>query len=189
LASGAVLTNSASALKAIVIHGDGVAIMPRQLVALERQAGLLHCIHLVEAGANRALGLSRTSSRPLSSSRLFASAPKIREGHGAEGKTRELVRWFALNLRAATLQVLLYRRSSRGACADRLILAGHRARAGKCSSLRDLPLDNALPRECSTPTTTPFGQAGQVYSIGLASPHKHRKFLVDPPSHTKRRPR
>jgi DNA-binding transcriptional LysR family regulator len=46
---------SSTALKAIVIHGDGVAIMPRQLVALERRAGLLHCIRLVEAGATCAL--------------------------------------------------------------------------------------------------------------------------------------
>jgi molybdate transport repressor ModE-like protein len=64
--TGAVLTNSATALKAIVVHGDGVAIMPRQLVALERRTGLVHCIRLVEAGATRALGLSRTTSRTLS---------------------------------------------------------------------------------------------------------------------------
>ncbi len=63
---GAVSTNSMTAMKAIVIHGDGIAIMPRQLVALERRAGLLHCIRLVEAGASRALGLSRASGRALS---------------------------------------------------------------------------------------------------------------------------
>lgn len=62
----AVLTNSMTALKAIVIHGDGVAIMPLQLVTLERRAGLLHCIRLLEAGASRALGLSRVDGRPLS---------------------------------------------------------------------------------------------------------------------------
>ena len=54
------------ALKSIVMHGDGVALMPRQLVALERQTGLLHCIDLVEAGAARALGLSRARDRKLS---------------------------------------------------------------------------------------------------------------------------
>jgi LysR family transcriptional regulator, regulator for genes of the gallate degradation pathway len=64
--TGAVLTNSMTALRAVVIHGDGVAIMPRQLVALERRAGLLHCIRLLEAGASRALGLSRASGRALS---------------------------------------------------------------------------------------------------------------------------
>lgn len=63
---GAVLTNSMTAMKAIVIHGDGVAIMPPHLVALERRVGLLHCIRLVEAGANRALGLSRAQGRELS---------------------------------------------------------------------------------------------------------------------------
>lgn len=87
--SGAVLTNSATALKAIVIHGDGVAIMPRQLVVLERQAGLLHCIRLVEAGANRALGLSRTSSRTLSPvAQRFAEIIRVcaQDSRGAEGR-------------------------------------------------------------------------------------------------------
>jgi hypothetical protein len=41
---------------------------------------------------------------------------------------------------------------------------------------------STMPRDCSTPATTPFGQACEVYSIGLASPHKHRKFLSDAPS-------
>jgi DNA-binding transcriptional LysR family regulator len=63
--ASAVLTNSMVALKSIVMHGDGVAIMPRQLVALELQAGLLHCIDLVEAGAARALGLSWAKDRKL----------------------------------------------------------------------------------------------------------------------------
>jgi DNA-binding transcriptional LysR family regulator len=64
--ANAILTNSMVSLKSIVMHGDSVAIMPRQLVALERQAGLLHCIDLVEAGAARALGLSRARDRKLS---------------------------------------------------------------------------------------------------------------------------
>jgi molybdate transport repressor ModE-like protein len=61
----AILTNSMVALKAMVVHGDGIAIMPRQLVGLERKAGLLHCIELVEAGAARALGLSKARDRKL----------------------------------------------------------------------------------------------------------------------------
>ena len=50
----------------MVVHGDGVTIIPRQLVALEREADLLHCIDLVEAGAARALGLSWARDRKLS---------------------------------------------------------------------------------------------------------------------------
>jgi molybdate transport repressor ModE-like protein len=64
--TSAIVTNSMVALKSMVVHGDGVAIMPRQLVALEREAGLLHCIDLVEAGAARALGLSWARGRKLS---------------------------------------------------------------------------------------------------------------------------
>jgi DNA-binding transcriptional LysR family regulator len=63
--ANAILTNSMVALKAMVVHGDGVAIMPRQLVGLERKAGLLHCIDLAEAGAARALGLSKARDRKL----------------------------------------------------------------------------------------------------------------------------
>jgi LysR family transcriptional regulator, regulator of abg operon len=64
--TNAIVTNSMIALKSMVVHGDGVAIMPRQLVALEREAGLLHCIDLIEAGAARALGLSWARGRKLS---------------------------------------------------------------------------------------------------------------------------
>jgi LysR family pca operon transcriptional activator len=64
--TAATLTNSMSAIKSIVMHGDGVSVMPRQLVAIERRAGLLHCIKLAEAGATRALGLSRPAERKLS---------------------------------------------------------------------------------------------------------------------------
>jgi LysR family transcriptional regulator of gallate degradation len=61
-----IATNSMAAMKALVIHGDCVAIMPRQLVALERRAGLIRCIRLAEAGTTRALGLSRAKDRKLS---------------------------------------------------------------------------------------------------------------------------
>lgn len=62
----ATLTNSMSAIKSIVMYGDGLSIMPRQLVAIERRAGLLKCIKLAEAGATRSLGLSRAAERKLS---------------------------------------------------------------------------------------------------------------------------
>lgn len=62
----ATLTNSMSAIKSVVMHGDGVSIMPRQLVAIERRAGLLKCISLAEVGATRSLGLSRAAERELS---------------------------------------------------------------------------------------------------------------------------
>jgi LysR family transcriptional regulator of gallate degradation len=61
-----IATNSMAAMKALVIHGDCVAIMPRQLVALERRAGLIRCIRLAEAGGTRAPGLSRAKDRKLS---------------------------------------------------------------------------------------------------------------------------
>jgi DNA-binding transcriptional LysR family regulator len=61
-----IATNSMAAMKALVIHGDCVAIMPRQLVALERRAGLIRCVRLAEAGGTRALGLSRAKERKLS---------------------------------------------------------------------------------------------------------------------------
>jgi DNA-binding transcriptional LysR family regulator len=64
--TNAIVTNSMVALKSMVVHGDGVTIIPRQLVALEREAGLLHCIDLIEAGAARALGLSWARDRKLS---------------------------------------------------------------------------------------------------------------------------
>jgi molybdate transport repressor ModE-like protein len=62
----AVITNSMVAMKSIVAHSDGVTIMPKQLIALERRAGLLHGIALAEAGGTRALGLSWASDRRLS---------------------------------------------------------------------------------------------------------------------------
>jgi DNA-binding transcriptional LysR family regulator len=62
----AVLTNSMVAIKTIVMHSDCIAIMPQQLVQLEVKAGMLDQIALKEAGATRALGLSRAAARPLS---------------------------------------------------------------------------------------------------------------------------
>lgn len=59
----AVSTNSMSAMKAIVAHSDGVAIMPRQLVAPEQRLGQLQPIRLTEAGGTRALGISLALSR------------------------------------------------------------------------------------------------------------------------------
>lgn len=64
--TSATLTNSMSAIKSIVMHGNGVSVMPRQLVTIERRAGLLTCIRLAEAGATRALGVSRAKDRTLS---------------------------------------------------------------------------------------------------------------------------
>ena len=54
----AIQTNSMLAMKSIAMHSDCVALMPRQLVELERKAGLLTTIRLVEGGASRALGIS-----------------------------------------------------------------------------------------------------------------------------------
>ncbi|MDA9412083.1 MULTISPECIES: LysR family transcriptional regulator [unclassified Bradyrhizobium] len=62
----AIRTNSMTAMKSIVIYGEGVALMPKQLVTLERRAGLLHAIRLDGAGARRALGVIRLSDRELS---------------------------------------------------------------------------------------------------------------------------
>jgi LysR family transcriptional regulator of gallate degradation len=62
----AVLTNSIVAVKAIVLQSDCIAIMPQELVRLEVKAGMLDQIALKEAGATRALGLSRAAARPLS---------------------------------------------------------------------------------------------------------------------------
>jgi molybdate transport repressor ModE-like protein len=61
--SRAITTNSMTAMKAIVMHTDCVALMPRQLVAIEQKAGLLKTIRLVEAGASRALGISWARGR------------------------------------------------------------------------------------------------------------------------------
>jgi molybdate transport repressor ModE-like protein len=62
----AITTNSMTAMKAIVMHTDCVALMPRQLVSIEQKAGLLQTIRLVEAGASRALGISWAENRKLS---------------------------------------------------------------------------------------------------------------------------
>jgi len=62
----AVLTNSMAAMKAMVINSDGVAIMPTQLVAMERDADALRAIRLSEAGATRHLGMSWAKDRKLS---------------------------------------------------------------------------------------------------------------------------
>lgn len=59
----AITTNSMIAMKSIVIHSDCVALMPKQLVAIEQQAGLLKTIRLVEAGVSRALGISWAENR------------------------------------------------------------------------------------------------------------------------------
>jgi DNA-binding transcriptional LysR family regulator len=59
----AITTNSMIAMKSIVIHSDCVALMPKQLVAVERQAGLIKTLRLVEAGASRSLGISWDESR------------------------------------------------------------------------------------------------------------------------------
>lgn len=59
----AIATNSMIAMKSIVIHSDCVALMPKQLIAIEQQAGLLKTIRLVEAGASRALGISWPENR------------------------------------------------------------------------------------------------------------------------------
>lgn len=63
--SNCVTTNSMSAMKAIVINTDCLAIMPRQLVEVERRAGLLKCIRLVESGSSRSLGVSYSEYRRL----------------------------------------------------------------------------------------------------------------------------
>lgn len=60
-------TNSMAAMKAIVAHSEGVAIMPKQLVAPEQRFGQLQAIRLTEAGGTRALGISLAKSRKLSS--------------------------------------------------------------------------------------------------------------------------
>lgn len=64
--SRAITTNSMTAMKAIVMHSECVALMPRQLVSIEQKAGLLHTIRLAEAGASRALGISWAKERKLS---------------------------------------------------------------------------------------------------------------------------
>jgi molybdate transport repressor ModE-like protein len=68
----AITTNSMIAMKSIVIHSDCVALMPKQLVAVEQRAGLIKTIRLVEAGASRALGISWAEHRmPTEPARAF----------------------------------------------------------------------------------------------------------------------
>jgi LysR family transcriptional regulator of gallate degradation len=62
----AIATNSMMAMKSIAMHGDCVALMPKQLVELERRAGLLVTVRLVEGGVSRALGISFARDRSLS---------------------------------------------------------------------------------------------------------------------------
>jgi len=62
----AIATNSMMAMKSIAMHSDCVALMPKQLVELERKAGLLVTIRLVEGDISRALGISWAKDRSLS---------------------------------------------------------------------------------------------------------------------------
>ena len=61
-----ITTNSMPMIKTLVSSSDSVAIMPRQLVELERRAKLLQMLDLAEAGVSRALGLSWARGRPWS---------------------------------------------------------------------------------------------------------------------------
>jgi LysR family transcriptional regulator of gallate degradation len=61
--NNAITTNSMIAMKSVVIHSDCVALMPKQLVAVEQRAALIKTIRLVEAGASRALGISWAEDR------------------------------------------------------------------------------------------------------------------------------
>jgi LysR family transcriptional regulator of gallate degradation len=62
----AIATNSMMAMKSIAMYSDCVALMPKQLVELERKAGLLVTIRLVEGDISRALGISWARDRSLS---------------------------------------------------------------------------------------------------------------------------
>lgn len=64
--AGCVTTNSMAAMKAMVLNSDCVAIMPTQVVAVERRAKLLRCVRLTESGGTRSLGLSWAKTRRLS---------------------------------------------------------------------------------------------------------------------------
>lgn len=54
----AITTNSMMAMKSIAMYSDCVALMPKQLVELERKTGMLVTIRLVEGDMARALGVS-----------------------------------------------------------------------------------------------------------------------------------
>ncbi|MGV3634111.1 MAG: LysR family transcriptional regulator [Pseudorhodoplanes sp.] len=71
----AITTNSMIAMKSIVIHSDCVALMPKQLVAIEQRAALIKSVRLVEAGASRALGISWAEARePTAPAKAFMRA-------------------------------------------------------------------------------------------------------------------
>jgi molybdate transport repressor ModE-like protein len=59
----AITTNSMTAIKSIAIHSDCVALMPKQLVELERKTGMLATVRLQEGGVSRALGISWAKDR------------------------------------------------------------------------------------------------------------------------------
>jgi DNA-binding transcriptional LysR family regulator len=64
--TNSITTNSMVAIKSIVAHSDCVALIPLQLVSLEHELGILHCIRFVDAGGTRALGVSWAEARALS---------------------------------------------------------------------------------------------------------------------------
>ena len=59
----AITTNSMIALKSIAMHSDCVTLMPKQLVELERKAGMLATVRVLEGGVSRALGISWAKDR------------------------------------------------------------------------------------------------------------------------------
>jgi LysR family transcriptional regulator of gallate degradation len=61
-----VSTNSMAALKAMVVNTDCIALLPLQLISVEKRAGLLNSVRLAEAGASRSVGLSWAKDRTLS---------------------------------------------------------------------------------------------------------------------------
>lgn len=58
--------NSLTSLKALVIQTSGVTIMPRSLVALECDSGLLRYVELCGLNTRREIGYTWLASRPLS---------------------------------------------------------------------------------------------------------------------------
>jgi molybdate transport repressor ModE-like protein len=59
----AIRTDSMIALKSIAMHSDCVTLMPKQLLELERKAGMLATVRLQEGGVSRALGISWAKDR------------------------------------------------------------------------------------------------------------------------------
>ena len=85
-----VLTNSMSAMKALIVNTDCVGIMPLQLVAMERESGVLHSIRLTETGAARHLGVSWPKDRklsPIAERFLQLLRECARERHASNGST------------------------------------------------------------------------------------------------------